>query len=142
MRTVVTVEIDAARLEAARAAWAQAVASGAFGAGYAVRRDGERVVFDGERPGHLVVRGDGRAVFEASLWRDYVGRTVEAVGIATVTSVAATLGWSLLFHVALPLGAAVGAVYGSARVVADRARVRRQQQALVASLPILLDAGS
>lgn len=124
-------------LEAARAALARAVASGALGPGRAVMRDGDGVVFDG---GRIDVGSDGRVTFALSTNAAERLRVVEAVVLAATVSAAATLGWSAIVYVALGVGAAVGVAYALARITSDRAAARRRLGALVASLPVLVDA--
>lgn len=133
--------------EAARAALARAVASGALGAGYAVRREGDGFVLDagrarGDGPdrGRIDVAGDGQVTWSVSLAGAERRRMLEAIALAAFVSVAGVFGWSLMFYVSLPTGGAVGLVWAVARILADRARVRRQIGALVASLPVLVDA--
>jgi hypothetical protein len=145
MRGAIVVDVGAKDLEATRAALARAVASGALGAGYAVKRDGDGVVFEsagarGIDRGRVALTSDGRATWEASLGRSERLRVVEAVLLAAAVSVAATIGWSLMVHQALPLGGAVGVGYAIARIVGDRVRARRQLRNLVASLALLLGA--
>ncbi len=130
-------EVAATDLEGARAALARAVASGALGPGRTVRRDGDGIVFDG---GRIDVGGDGRVTFALATAPLERLRAVEAVVLATTVSVAATLGWSLIVYASLGAGALVGAVYAAARIAGDRAAARRRIGALVASLPVLVDA--
>jgi hypothetical protein len=124
-------------LEAARVALARAVASGALGPGRAVMRDGDGVVFDG---GRIDIGGDGRLTFTLSTSAVERLRVVEAVVLAATVSAAATLGWGAIVYVALGVGAAVGVAYAIVRVASDRAAARRRIGALVASLPVLVDA--
>lgn len=138
--------VDVGDVAAAHAALARAVASGALGPGYRVRRDGDGFVFDGgargDGPdrGRVAVGADGRVTWEAALGGVERRRLAEAVVLAAVVSVAGVLGWSLMFYVSLPTGGAVGLVYAVVRLAGDRARVRRRLGALVASLPVLVDA--
>jgi hypothetical protein len=131
-------------LEAARAALARAVASGALGAGMRVRRDGDGVAFEGTGGdadgGRITVTADGRATYEVRLRRLERRRIGEAVAVAVFVAVTGALGWSLLVATALPTGIGAGAAYAIARIVGDRARWRRRVDALVASLPVLVDA--
>ena len=124
-------------LEAARAALARAVASGALGPGRTVRRDGAGCAFD---DGRIDVGSDGRVTFELSLRAAERLRVAEAVVLAATVSVAATLGWSLIVHASLGAGAVAGGLYAAARIAGDRARARRRVGALVASLTVLVDA--
>lgn len=145
MRGAIVVDVGAKDLEAARAALARAVASGALGAGHAVKRDGDGVVFEGvdelgANRGRISLTGDGRATWELSLGRAERRRVFEAVVVATFVSVTATLGWSLLVHRALAIGGSVGVGWAIAFVLSDRRRVRRQLRNLIASLPVLVGA--
>lgn len=147
MRGAVVVDVGAKELPAARAALARAVASGALGPGYAVKRDGDGLTFDaraarGDGPdrGRLELTADGRMTFDVSLAGAERQRFAEAIVIATFLSVAAVFGWSFMFYTSLPTGGVVGLVYAIARVAGDRARVRRHLRALAASLPVLVDA--
>ncbi|HEX6835469.1 MAG TPA: hypothetical protein VF334_02795 [Polyangia bacterium] len=124
-------------LEAARAALARAVAYGALGGGRAVRRDGDGCVFDG---GRIDVAADGRVTWSLATATSDAVRVVEAVVTAAVTGVAATLGWSQPIYVALPAGALAGAVYAFVRIGGERRALRYRMRALVASLPVLVDA--
>jgi hypothetical protein len=124
-------------VDAARAALARAIASGALGAGRTVRRDGDGCVFD---DGRIDVGGDGRVTFALSTARLERLRVVEAVVLAATVSAAATLGWSLIVYTALATGAVAGAAYAALRIAADRAAARRRIGALAASLPVLVDA--
>ena len=137
MRGAFVVEAGTADLEGARAALARAVASGALGEARAVRRDGDGCAFDG---GRIDVGSDGRVTFELSLAASERRRAVEAVLLAAAVSVTATLGWSLLVYASLGAGAVAGAAWAAARIAGDRARARRRVGALVASLPVLVDA--
>ena len=124
MRGALIVDVGAKDLEAARAVLARAVASGAFA----------------RRKLAIELTSDGRAVWRASLARDERRRAAEAVLVATGVGVAGAVGWSAPLWVALPVGAAAGIVYAVWRVARDRARLRRQVRALVASLPAQLAA--
>jgi hypothetical protein len=137
MKGAVVIEVAGQDLAGARAALARAVAQGALGPGRTVRRDGDGCVFD---DGRLDVTPDGRVTWELSLGRLASVRAVEAAVLAAAVSVAATLGWSLIVYAALGTGALFGAVYAVARIANDRATVRRRMRALVASLPVLVDA--
>jgi len=139
MKGAIVVEVGAAELEAARAALARAVASGALGPGRAVRRDGAGLVFGGAGGGRIDVTADGRVTFDVAVAGARWARVAEAVAVAALVSVAGTLGWSLMLHAALPTGGAVGLAYALARGAGDRARLGRQIRALVASLPVLVD---
>jgi len=138
MRGGQLVDVSAKDLESARTALARAVAEGALGAGRAVRRDGDGCVFD---DGRIDVTSDGRVTWSLSLARLERRRAAEAVLLATATSVAATFGWSAIVYVALGAGALVGGGWAAARIALDRANARRRVRALVASLPVLVDAG-
>lgn len=138
MKGAVVVEVAGKDLESARAALARAVASGALGPGRTVRRDGDGCVFD---DGRIDVTTDGRVTWQLSLRRLERLRAVEAVALAAAVSVAATLGWSAIVYASLGTGALFGVVYAVARIANDRATVRRRLRALVASLPVLVDAG-
>ncbi len=137
MKGAFVIEAANTDLEAARAALARAVASGALGPGRSVRREGDACVFD---DGRIAVGSDGRVTFELSLRAAERLRAAEAVVLAATVSVAATLGWSLIVYASLGAGALVGAVYAAARIGGDRAAARRRIGALVASLPVLVDA--
>jgi hypothetical protein len=142
MQGAVIVEVGGVGLEAARAALARAVASGALGAGYAVRRDGDAIVLDGPRgdgaDGGRLVLGDGRLAFELSLAGAERRRAGEGVLLAALVSVVAVIAWSWMFYVSLPTGGAVGVAWAASQIVADRRRVRRRVVALASSLPVLL----
>jgi hypothetical protein len=140
MRGAIVVDVGAKDLEAARMALARAVASGALGTGYAVRREGDGVSFEGADGGRIMLAADGRASFEVGTRRAEIARIVEAVVAAAAVSATATLGWSLMVHQALLLGGAVGVGYAIARIVGDRRRRRRRIQSLLRSLPVLLGA--
>ena len=138
MRGVIVVDVGAKDLEAARAALARAIASGALAPGCAVRRDGEGVVVDGGARGRIDLAGDGRAIFDVSTSSAERARVVESVVAAAAVSVTGTLGWSLMVHEALAVGGVVGVGYAIARIVGDRRRLRRRVEALLRSLPVLL----
>ena len=129
--------VGTADVEAARVALARAVACGALGGGRAVRRDGDGCVFDG---GRIDVAGDGRVTWSLATATSVLARVVEAVVTAAVTGVAATLGWSQPIYVALPLGAVAGGLYAGLRFDGERRALRQRVRALVASLPVLVDA--
>ena len=137
MTGAIVVDVGAAELEGARVALARAVASGALGGGRTVRREGDGCVFDG---GRIDVTADGRVTWSLTTAAQDRWRAVEATLVATTVAVAATLGWAAAIHVALPVGALAGAVYAVLRIADDRAGLRRRMRALVASLPVLLDA--
>lgn len=137
MKGALVVEIAGADLEGARAALARAVASGALGPGRTVRRAGDGCVFDG---GRIDVTADGRVTWELSLGRLEQLRAVEASLLGAAVSVAATLGWSAIVYASLAAGALAAAGYAAARIGSDRAAARRRVHALVASLPVLVDA--
>ncbi|MGZ3442873.1 MAG: hypothetical protein ACXVDD_25305, partial [Polyangia bacterium] len=65
---------------------------------------------------------------------------VEAVVVAILVAVVATLGFAQPPYAALPVGAGVGVTYASARLLDDRKRTRARLRALLASLPVLVDA--
>lgn len=145
MNGAIVVDVGAKDLEAARVALARAVASGAFGAGYAVRRDGDGFAFvgeGGEGPdrGRLTLSPDGRCLWELALGGLERQRVAEGVIVAVFCSVVGTLGWSLAFYVSLPTGAAIGLAYAVGRLLGDRARWRRRVRALLSSLAVLVDA--
>jgi hypothetical protein len=137
MKGAAVVEVASKDLEGARAALARAVASGALGPGRTARRDGDGCVFD---DGRIDVTADGRVTWELSLRAIERLRVVEAVVLAATGSVAATLGWSLVVYASLAAGAFFGAIYLVARIANDRAAARRRLRALIASLPVLVDA--
>ncbi|HEX8952330.1 MAG TPA: hypothetical protein VF997_25080 [Polyangia bacterium] len=137
MNGAFVVDVGAEKLDGARAALARAIASGALGPGRTVRRDGDGCTFD---DGRIDVGSDGRVTFSLSLRRLERLRVAEAVLLAATVSVAATLGWSLIVYAALATGALVGAGWAVARIAGDRATARRRVAALVASLPVLVDA--
>jgi hypothetical protein len=137
MTGAMVVDVGAAKLEDARAALARAVASGALGGGRTVRRDGDGCVFDG---GRIDVTSDGRVTWALATGAQDRWRAVEATLVATTVAVAATLGWAAAVYVALPVGAAAGVVYAILRLADDRAALGRRVRALVASLPVLVDA--
>jgi hypothetical protein len=138
MTGAIVVDVGAADLEGARTGLARAIASGALGGGArSVRREGNGCVFDG---GRLEVTADGRVTWAIATAGQDRWRAVESTLVATTVAVAATLGWAEAIYVALPVGAAAGAIYGVLRIADDRATLRRRVRALVASLPILVDA--
>jgi len=137
MTGAIVVQVAAAQLEDARAALARAVASGALGGGRTVRRDGDGCVFDG---GRIDVGADGRATWSLSTGTDVLARAVEAIVAATVTAAAATLAWAQPIYVALPIGALVGGLTAWLRIGGERRALRRRMHALLASLPVLVDA--
>lgn len=139
MKGAYVVEVSAADLPAARRALARAVASGALGPGYVVRRDGDGFTFAGAARGRLDVTGDGRATFDVDVPAT-LERWATAVVVAALIAVAATIGWSARFVVALPVGVAAGVGYFAAMAAQDRARLRQRLRALVESLPLLVDA--
>jgi hypothetical protein len=118
--------VDVKDPDGARAALARAVAGGALGPGRATKVD---------------LASDGRVTWELSLARLETRRAAEAVLVATATSVAATLGLGAIVYVSLGAGALVGGAWAAARIALDRARARRRVAALLASLPLLVDAG-
>jgi len=138
MRGGQLVDVSAKDLEAARAALARAVAEGALGPGRSVRRDGDGCAFDG---GRIDVTSDGRVTWELSLAPVERLRAAEGVVLGTAVSVAATLGWSAIVYVSLGAGAIVGGGWAALRIARDRSSARRRMRALVASLPVLVDAG-
>jgi hypothetical protein len=137
MKGAVVVEVASKNLEGARDGLARAIACGALGPGRTVERNGDGCAFDG---GRIDVKADGRVTWELSLRRLAQLRVAEAVVLAAAVSVAATLGWSLIVYAALGTGALFGVGYAVARIANDRATVRRRMRALVASLPVLVDA--
>lgn len=139
MKGAFVVEVAAADLPAARLALARAVASGALGPGYAVKRDGDGFTFAGAVRGRLDVTSDGRATFEAEAPAS-LERWARAIVVAALLAAAATIGWSARFPVALAVGVVAGVAYALAMAAQDRARVRHTLGALVASLPLLVDA--
>jgi hypothetical protein len=120
---------------AARAALARAIASGALGPGRIVRLDGDAVIVDG---GRIELDGE-RARFALATDGD-VARFAQAAGLAALTSVAATILFSWFFFVSLPVGLLVGATWATVKLLGDRRRVARDVKALLASLPLLVDA--
>ena len=52
----------------------------------------------------------------------------------------ATLGWAQPIYVALPVGAVAGVLWALTRIGGDRGALSRRVRALVASLPVLVDA--
>lgn len=138
MRGGQLVDVGAKDLDATRTALARAIAEGALGPGRTVRRDGDGCIFD---DGRIDVTSDGRVTWQWSLASLERRRAAEAVVLATAVSLAATLGWSAIIYVALGVGALVGAAWATVRIAGDRASARRRVRALVASLPVLVDAG-
>ncbi len=136
MTGAIVVDVGAAQLDGARAALARAVASGALGGARTVRRDGDGCAFE---DGRIDVTSDGRVTWSLSTARSDRWRAVEATLVATTVAVAATLGWAAAIYVALPVGAAAGAMFAWLRIADDRAALRRRMRALVASLPVLVD---
>jgi hypothetical protein len=137
MKGAIVADVAAAQLDEARAALARAVATGALGGARTVRRDGDGCVFD---DGRIDVTSDGRVTWSLATTRSDRWRAVEATLVATTVAVAATIGWTAAIYVALPVGAAAGAVFAWLRIADDRARLRRRVRALVASLPVLVDS--
>lgn len=137
MTGAIVVDVGAAQLEDARAALARAVATGALGVGRAVRRDGDGCVFDG---GRIDVTADGRLTWSLVTSTDVLTRVFEAVVAATVAGAGAAIGWAHPIYIAVPFGAVVGGLYAFFRISSERRRLRWQVRALVASLPVLLDA--
>jgi hypothetical protein len=137
MTGTIVVDVGAAELEGARAAIARAVASGALGGGRAVRRDGDGCTFDG---GRIDVAADGRVTWSLTTSTDHLAQALEAVVLATVVGVAATLGWAQPIYVALPFGGVVGLLYALFRISRARRDLRWRMRALVTSLPVLVDA--
>jgi hypothetical protein len=140
------VELGAGGVEAARAALARAVASGALGPGYRVLRDGDGLVFDGPRRsgadgGRIDVATDGGVSWTLHMGGSERARALEAIAWAALASVAGAILFNWLFIVALPVGGAVGIVYAAQAIAAERAAARRRLAALLASLPVLVDAG-
>jgi hypothetical protein len=134
-------------IAAVRAALARAVASGALGPGYAVRRDGDGLVFDGSRSrgadgGRIDVAGDGRVTWTLRMGGSERARALESVAWAALASIAGAILFNWFFFVALPVGGAVGIVYAATAISAERAAARRRVTALLASLPVLVDASS
>ena len=140
MKGAFVVEVAVEDLQTARAALARAVASGAFGPGYEVKRDGDGFAFAGADSGRLDLTSDGRATYEVATRRRDLDRLTEAVLVAVLGAVTATLGWSLPPYQALPVGAAAAIGYGVSKILVDRLQMRRRIYALVASLPVLVDA--
>ncbi len=69
-------------------------------------------------------------------------RALESIAWAALSSVASAILFNWFFFVALPVGGAVGIVYAATAIVAERAAARRRVTALLASLPVLVDASS
>lgn len=138
MRGVIVVDVGAKDLEAARAALARAVASGALAPGCAVKREGDALVFAGGARGRIELASDGRAIFDVATGASERVRVAESVVLAAAVSAAGALGWSLVIHQALAAGGVVGVGYAIARIVGDRRRWRRRVEALLRSLPVLL----
>ena len=148
MRGATVIGVGGAQLGKARAALARAVASGALGSGYAVRRDGDDgFVFAGARSsgpdsGSIRVAADGRATWELRLRGAESARATQAVAVAAMASIVGAILFSWYFFVALPVGGAAGAVYAAIAIMGDRAHARRGVAALLSSLPVLLDDDS
>ena len=140
MKGAFVVEVAVGDLQTARTALARAVASGAFGPGYAVHRDGDGFTFAGADSGRVDLTSDGRATYEVATRRRDLDRLTEAVLVAVLVAVTATLGWSLPPYQALPVGAAAAIGYGITKILVDHLSVRRRIYALVSSLPVLVDA--
>jgi hypothetical protein len=144
MRGATVIDVGGAQLGRARAALARAVASGALGSGYAVRRDGDDgFVFTGARSrgpdgGSIHVAPDGRATWMLRLRGAESARATQAVAVAAMVSVVGAILFSWYFFVALPVGGGVGAVYAAVAIWGDRASARRAVGALLSSLPVLL----
>ena len=145
MRGATVIDVGGAQLGRARAALARAVASGALGSGYAVRRDGDDgFVFAGARSsgpdgGSIRVAADGRAPWELRLRGAESARATQAVAVAAMVSVVGAILFSWYFFVALPVGGAAGAVYAAIAIWGDRAYARRGVVALLSSVAVLLD---
>jgi hypothetical protein len=144
MRGAAIIDVGADGLEAARAALARALASGALGPGYRVARDGHGLTFEGARSdgadgGRIEVTADGRVTWDVRLRGAERLRVVQAVGVAAMVAVVGTLAFGWLAPVALAVGGAGGVVWAGAAIAGDRARVRAHVRALVASLPALLE---
>jgi hypothetical protein len=140
MKGAFVVEVAVGDLQTARAALARAVASGAFGAGYEVKRDSDGFTFAGADSGRLDLSSDGRVTYAVATGRRDLDRITVAVLVAVLVAVTATLGWSLPPYEALPAGIVGGIWYATATLLLDRYRIRRRTWALVASLPVLVDA--
>lgn len=140
MRGAFVAEVAVGDLATARAALARAVASGAFGPGCAVERDGDGFRFAGADSGRVELTSDGRVTYDVATGRRDFDRLTEAVVVAVLVAVTATLGWSLPPYQALPVGGAAAIGYAISKILVDRLRVRRRIYALVASLPVLVDA--
>jgi hypothetical protein len=139
MKGAFVVDVAANGLEATRGALARAVASGAFGTGYVVRRDGDGFAFAGAASGRVDVTSDGRVAYAVELPATFE-RWATATVVAALVASAATIGWSARFPVALAVGVVAGVAYFVAMAAQDRARLRCRVRALVDSLPVLVDA--
>ncbi len=139
MKGAFVVELAARDVAAARTALARAVASGALGPGYAVKRDGDGLSFAGGARGRIDVASDGRVVWTATVPAS-LSRWATAVSVAALVAAAATIGWSARFPTALAVGIGVAIAYALVAAQQDRARVRRRLRALVDSLAVLVDA--
>ena len=137
MKGAFVVDVAAARLGDARDALARAVAAGAFGAGYAVKRDGDGFSFLGAARGRVDVTDDGRVVYEAEVPATF-DRWAASVAVAALVAAAATIGWSARFPIALTVGVAAGVGYFAVMAAQDRARIKQLVRALVDSLPVLV----
>lgn len=144
MRGATVIDVGGAQLGRARAALARAVASGALGSGYTVRRDGDDgFVFTGARSsgpdgGSIHVAADGRATWELRLRGAESARATQAVAVAAMASVVGAILFSWYFFVALPVGGGVGLAYAAVAIWGDRARARRGVGALLGSLGVLM----
>jgi hypothetical protein len=144
IRGAVVLDVTGTQLAAAREALARALAQGALGGGYSAAVDGDTVVLDGGARGDGPSRGrvelhaDGRATFALDVGWMEAARVAQAVGVAAALSVSSFVLWSWMFHRALPLGAAGGALWAGLRIALDRARIRRRMRAVLGSLPLLL----
>jgi hypothetical protein len=145
VKGALVVDLAAGQLELARAALARAVAAGALGPGYAVRRDQEGFLFDGGARadgldgGRVDLASDGRMTFAVSLRGAERARVAEAVALGAVLGFAAMVLWSWLWPPSLGLAAAAGLGYAASSMVRDRRRARRRLRALAASLAVLVD---
>jgi len=147
MRGQATVEVEngPGGVAAARAALARAVASGALGPGYAVRRSRDGVVFEGPRSrgvdgGRIELDDDGRVAWSLRMRGCERARAAEAIAWAALASVSGAILFNWFFFVALPVGGVVGIVYAAATLLSERRAARRRVSALLASLPVLVDA--
>src|SRR4051812_42909067 len=136
-------ELGPGGVEAVRVALARAVASGALGPGYAVRRNRDGLVFEGPRSrsadgGRIEVDSDGRVTWTLRMRGAERARTLEAIASAAVSSVAGAILFNWFFFVALPVGGAVGMVYAAAAILAEGGAARRRVAALSGSLPVLV----